>query len=210
MIVNNHRGPLFSGRRQSFARISTYCDRCSPPWSNATASSSISISHGAEFVTRWSLATGDARVADVRQLRTGRLALVRRPLQRWKYRRSMGEAVYIIHHLLDERTRLVHVLNGEPVIVKSHDSGEQFLDGVTSTASGCVLVSLDLPGMGIRSLMVEINRRDLALAVVVLGHVSEFAGAVELVRAGAFDFLEIPISGGRVRSVVRRAIGAGI
>ena len=61
--------------------------------------------------------------------------------------------------------------------------------------------------MGLRQLMMEINRRNLALAVVVLGRESEFATAVELVRSGAFDFLESPISGSRVRSVVRRAIG---
>jgi FixJ family two-component response regulator len=122
----------------------------------------------------------------------------------------MGETVHIIHHLLDERTRLVDALKSEPVFVKSYDNGEQFFDQVTSNASGCVLVPRDLPGMGLRRLMIEINRRDLALAVVVLGHVSEFSGAVELLRAGAFDFLEMPISGGRVRSVVRRAIGAGI
>ena len=122
----------------------------------------------------------------------------------------MGETVHIIHQLLDERVWLIDALKGEPVGVKSYDNGEQFLDEVMSNASGCVLVSHDLPGMGLRRLMTEINRRDLALAVVVLGHVSEFAGAVELVRAGAFDILEIPISGGRVRSVVRRAIGAAI
>jgi len=57
--------------------------------------------------------------------------------------------------------------------------------------------------------MEEINRRYLALAVVVIGRDSEFAMAIELVRAGAFDFLEHPFSDRRLRSVIRRAIGAG-
>jgi FixJ family two-component response regulator len=56
--------------------------------------------------------------------------------------------------------------------------------------------------------MDEIKRRNLALAIVVLGHDSEFAIALELVRYGAFDFLEHPFSDHRLRSVVRRAIGA--
>ncbi|MGA7072524.1 response regulator [Bradyrhizobium sp.] len=120
----------------------------------------------------------------------------------------MSETVYIIHQLLEERVRLVDALKGEPVIVKSYDSGEQFLHQVSSTSSGCVLVSVDLPGL--RPLMVEIQRRSLALAVVVLGRDSEFTIAVELVRNGAFDFLEDPVSGGRLRSIVRRAVGTAI
>lgn len=58
--------------------------------------------------------------------------------------------------------------------------------------------------------MVEFNAEDLALAVVVLGRDSEFTIAVELVRNGAFDFLEDPVSGGRLRSIVRRAVGTAI
>ena len=68
---------------------------------------------------------------------------------------------------------------------------------------------LDLPGMGLRALMDEIKRRHLPLAVVVPGRDSEFAIAVELVRYGAFDFLEHPFSDHRLRMVVRLAIGAG-
>jgi FixJ family two-component response regulator len=63
--------------------------------------------------------------------------------------------------------------------------------------------------MGLRALMDEIKRRHLPLAVVVLGRDSEFAIAVELVRYGAFDFLEHPFSDRRLRMVVRLAIGAG-
>jgi FixJ family two-component response regulator len=121
----------------------------------------------------------------------------------------MAETVYIVDPLLDERRRIVDALAGEPVVVKSYDDAAQFLDQVAATASGCVLVPLDLPGMGLRALMEDIKRRHLPLAVVVLGRDSEFAIAVELVRYGAFDFLEHPFSDRRLRMVVRLAIGAG-
>jgi len=83
-----------------------------------------------------------------------------------------------------------------------------FLDYVGATASGCVLAPIDLPGIGLRALLAEINRRHLPLALVVIGRDSELASAVELTRAGAFDFLEHPFSDHRLRSVVRQAIGA--
>jgi|ERR1700750_2504235 FixJ family two-component response regulator len=120
----------------------------------------------------------------------------------------MAETIYIVDPLPDERRRIGDALAGEPVIVKSYDDAAQFLDQVPETASGCVLVPLDLPGIGLRALMEEITRRDLPLAVVVLGRDSEFESAVELVRFGAFDFLEHPFSDRRLQSVVRRAIGA--
>ena len=120
----------------------------------------------------------------------------------------MIETIYIVDPLPDERRRIADALASEPVVVKIYDGAAQFLDEVAETASGCVLVPLDLPGIGLRALIDEINRRQLPLAVVVLGRDSEFAIAVELVRYGAFDFLEHPFSDHHLRLVVRRAIGA--
>jgi FixJ family two-component response regulator len=120
----------------------------------------------------------------------------------------MAETVYVVNPLLGERLRIVDALTGEPVVVESFDNAEEFLDRVATTASGCVLVPLDLPGMGLRALMDEIKRRHLPLAVVVLGRDSEFAIAIKLIRDGAFDFLEHPFSDSHLRSVVRHAIGA--
>jgi FixJ family two-component response regulator len=122
----------------------------------------------------------------------------------------MAETIYIVDPLPNERLRIVDALADEPVVVKSYDDAVQFLDEVAATASGCVLAPLDLPGMGLRALMEEINRRQLPLAVVVIGRDSEFAIAIELVRSGAFDFLEHPFSDRRLRAVIRRAIGASV
>jgi FixJ family two-component response regulator len=122
---------------------------------------------------------------------------------------AYSETVYIVDPFPDESRRMVDALAGEPVVVKSYGCAAQFLEEVGLIASGCLLVPVDLPGIGLRALLDEIKRRHLALAVVVIGRDSEFAIAIELVRSGAFDFLEHPFSDGRLRSVIRRAIGAG-
>jgi FixJ family two-component response regulator len=121
----------------------------------------------------------------------------------------MAETIYIVDPLPNERRRIVDALAAEPFVVRSYGDAVQFLDEVAATASGCVLAPLDLPGIGLRALMEEIKHRHLPLAVVVIGRDSEFAIAIELVRSGAFDFLEQPFSDRRLRSVIRRAIGAG-
>ena len=120
----------------------------------------------------------------------------------------MAETLFIVDPLLDERSRIMTALADEDVVVEIYESGAQFLDQVDAQASGCVVVPIDLPGIGLRALIDEIKRRLLPLAVVVIGRDSELDSAVELVRAGAFDFLEHPFSDRRLRSVVRRAIGA--
>jgi FixJ family two-component response regulator len=120
----------------------------------------------------------------------------------------MSETVYLIDPAPIELRRVADALAGESVTIETYDSAEHFLGRVVAMPSGCVLVPADLPGMGARALIEEIQRRDFALAVVVIGREPDLAVAVELVRAGAVDFLEHPFSDRRLRSAVRRAIGA--
>ena len=120
----------------------------------------------------------------------------------------MSETLFIVNATPDERDRIAGALAGEAVQIEVYENAEQFLEQVAATASGCILAPIDLPGIGLRALIDEINRRFLPLAVVVIGRDSELASAVELVRAGAYDFLEHPFSDGRLRSIVRQAIGA--
>jgi FixJ family two-component response regulator len=120
----------------------------------------------------------------------------------------MAETIYIIDPLPEELRRISDAVASEPVVVKCCVDAAEFLDQVAPTVSGCVLLPVDLPGMGVRALIDEIKRRNLPLAVVVLGRDSEFAAALDLVRHGAFDFLEHSFSDRQLRLVVRRAIGA--
>ena len=120
----------------------------------------------------------------------------------------MPEIVYIIAPTSAERNHIQVALANEPVTIEAYDCAEQFFGQVATMPSGCVLAPVDLSGMGLRGLIREIIRRDLPLAVVVIGRDSDLATAVELIRAGASDFLEHPFSDRRLRLAVRRAIGA--
>ena len=121
----------------------------------------------------------------------------------------MADTLFIVAPALEERRRIARAFAGESLQIETYQGATQFLDHVGATASGCVVAPIDLPGIGLRTLIEEIKCRYLPLVVVVIGRDSELGSAVELVRAGAFDFLEHPFSDHRLRSVVRRAIGAG-
>ena len=120
----------------------------------------------------------------------------------------MAETLFIVNPSSDERTRLTAALADDAVAIEIYESIAEFFEQVSDMASGCVVAPIDLPDPGLRAMIDDITRRRLALAVVVLGRDSELGSAAELVRAGAFDFLEHPFSDHRLRSVVRRAIGA--
>lgn len=80
----------------------------------------------------------------------------------------MAESVYIIAPTPAERNRIMVALASEPVTIEAYDCAEQFLGHVPAMPSGCVLVPVDLPGLGLRGLIKEIVLRDLPLAVVVI------------------------------------------
>ncbi len=87
-------------------------------------------------------------------------------------------------------------------------SADEFLRSPASGARGCVVAPSDLPDAGTRTLVEALRARGAPLAVVVLGCDSELATAVELVRAGAVEYLAPPLSLGRLLSAVRWAVHA--
>jgi FixJ family two-component response regulator len=119
----------------------------------------------------------------------------------------MSDTVYIIDLTPSEQSRIADALRNEPVTIETYDSADQFLNQVALIPSGCILVPCNLSGMGVRALIIEILDRDLPLPIVVLGRESNLATAVELVRAGATDFLEEPFSDRQLRLAVQRALG---
>ena len=125
----------------------------------------------------------------------------------WAGAKLVGDKVYIIHQTPSERSRISNALKSEPVTIETYDSAEQFLNQVAVMSSGCILAPSSLSGMGVRALINEILGRDVALPIVVIGRNSDLATAVELVRAGATDFLEESFSDRQLRSAVRRAFG---
>lgn len=119
----------------------------------------------------------------------------------------MGDTVYIVAPALEESNQILDALSSTDFQLRTFDTAEALLAELAATC-GCVLVPADLPGMGVRGLIEEIRRQQLDIAVVVIGRDRDLSTAVDLVRAGAVDFLEHPMNVRRLRSVVRRVISA--
>ena len=122
---------------------------------------------------------------------------------------NVSDAVYVVDDEEDARLSIAAAFAGSLLNVHAFASAEEFVDQLHAAASGCVLVSADLPGMGARALIAEIGRRQLSLAVVVIDRKHDLAKAVDLVRAGAVDVLEHPLTKRRLQLIVRRALWVG-
>jgi FixJ family two-component response regulator len=86
-------------------------------------------------------------------------------------------------------------------------SGREFLAAYEPGAPGCLVLDLRMPGMSGIEVQQELDRRGATLPIIFLTAYADVPTAVGAVRAGAVDFLEKPVDGGRLLRRVQDALG---
>jgi two-component system response regulator FixJ len=120
----------------------------------------------------------------------------------------LANIIYIIGASDDESRRVAAVVAREADDVRLFESGEAFLRAVTPDACGCVLAPSELAGSGMCALIKGIQAHGLKLPVVVLGHGDDLTTAVALMRAGAAEYVELPVPDRHLRRAVRQALAS--
>ena len=119
----------------------------------------------------------------------------------------MGITVYVIDPDPTEQQRISRVLASDAETVLPFGSAETLL-GSRPLRTPAVLVSaVVLPDMGIVDLIAELGRAGIALPVIAIGADVDVPVAVEIMRAGAADFIERPFSARRLKNAVRKLCG---
>jgi two-component system, LuxR family, response regulator TtrR len=116
--------------------------------------------------------------------------------------------VYIVAPAAIERHHFSQAIAGGDIDVFDFESAAELLRALDNSACGCIVAPVDLPDVGLRSLIGEIRRRHACFTVVAIGRDDDMRVAVKAAQAGAAEFVEPPISPQRLRSAVRRAIAA--
>lgn len=75
---------------------------------------------------------------------------------------------------------------------ETYPSAEHFLDAFDAQRPGCLLLDLRMPGMSGMDLQQRLVERGSALPVIVLTGHAEVPIAVQMMKAGAADFIEKP------------------
>lgn len=108
---------------------------------------------------------------------------------------SLPQAMLFKQYLKDETIELSHVETGE--------AAKKF---IATTPPQLVLLDLVLPDMDGREILEWMRQEKISTTVIVLTAHSSVDTAVDVMRIGAEDFLEKPISASRLKTTVRNLL----
>lgn len=100
--------------------------------------------------------------------------------------------VWIVDHDAAVRRSVQQLVASVRLKAKTYSIARSFLDDFDESAPGCLVVAVRLNGMSGLDLQDELNRRHVALPVIVISGFGDVPTAVRAMRAGALDFLESP------------------
>jgi len=115
-----------------------------------------------------------------------------------------------IAHVVDDdaaiRDSLEWLLKSRGVAVRSWVSGEAFLDGLSATPRGCVILDIRMEGMSGIEVFDQLLARGFGLPVIFLTGHGEVQMAVGALKRGAFDFVEKPFNDNQLVDRVLEAL----
>jgi two-component system, LuxR family, response regulator FixJ len=116
-------------------------------------------------------------------------------------------------HVVDDdeamRDSLSLLLGAAGLNVAAYPSAEAFLITAPQGA-GCVVIDVQMPGMGGLELQEELVRRGRRIPVIVMTGHAEVPLAVKAMKAGAVDFVEKPFEEQAMLAAIRRAFSLGL
>ena len=121
---------------------------------------------------------------------------------------DMREArhVYIVDDDAEVRAELSEALELRGFVVQAFDSGDGFVAQQAELTPGCVVLDLNMPGLGGMDVQQALVDRGSPHKIVMLTGAGSVSTAVRAIHAGAIDFLEKPF---HVDDLVR-SIGSAV
>lgn len=124
--------------------------------------------------------------------------------------RPNGDVVYVIAADETSRQDLSHLIRDLTYDVRTFQTGKAFLDIAPALMAGCVVLDIRRPDAGGLALPRELKARRIRLPVIVLGDAGgDVAFGVQVMKAGAADFLPIPYDANQLLAALMSA-AAGI
>lgn len=119
---------------------------------------------------------------------------------------SLTPVVQIVDDEEAVRTVFARHLKGLSVEIRTHASGESLLAEPLDSGPGCVLLDLRLNGMSGEEVYEALRRRGWDVPVIIVTGHGDLPLAVEMMKRGAFDFLQKPVE----RDTLLRAVEAAL
>lgn len=117
-----------------------------------------------------------------------------------------GSVVFVIDDQESVRHALAEMLTVFGFTVETYDSANSFLRALDPVRPGCAVADVRMPGMDGIELMRELQRRNIALPVVLISGHADVPMAVAGIKAGAEDFIEKPIDDVQLVAAINRGL----
>jgi RNA polymerase sigma factor (sigma-70 family) len=119
-------------------------------------------------------------------------------------------AVPSVIHVVDDdasfRTAIARLLRAAGYQVALYESADHLLETALSTAPGCILLDVRMPGMSGTELQARLVERGNRLPIVFLTGHGDVRMGVKAIKAGAEDFLLKPVSKKTLLEATERAL----
>lgn len=119
---------------------------------------------------------------------------------------SAVPAVFVVDDDAEIRDRLGALAAELGYAAAPYAEAERFLRDFDAGRPGCLILDAHLPGAGSARLLAELTARKASLPVIATTTHADVADVVQMMRAGAFDVLQKPLAGARVRQAIQAAI----
>lgn len=120
----------------------------------------------------------------------------------------MIPAVYLVDDDEAVRRAVSDLLESDGLVVRPFSSAEELLAGWRPEWRGCIVLDLRLPGLDGLQAQRALRSKGVRLPVIFLTGHGDVQQSVRAMKAGAFDFLQKPVSGDVLVPRVLAAIGA--
>jgi two-component system, LuxR family, response regulator FixJ len=117
-----------------------------------------------------------------------------------------GQRVVLIDDQVSVREGLGEMLRVFGYEVDLYESADSFLETADSSALGCVVADVRMPGMDGIELVRVLARRRSGLQVVLMSGHADVPMAVAAIKAGAEEFIEKPIDDAQLVSAINRCL----
>ncbi len=120
-----------------------------------------------------------------------------------------NQTVFILDDDDAVRDSLGALLDSFGFTVKPYASVNVFLDEITASQNGCLILDIRMPEMSGLDVQDCLSKRKITLPVIIITGHGDLPMAVRAMKGGALDFIEKPFDEDGLVEAVRRALNIG-
>ncbi|PHS28471.1 MAG: DNA-binding response regulator [Robiginitomaculum sp.] len=120
-----------------------------------------------------------------------------------------NQTVFILDDDDAVRDSLEALLESHGFMTKPYASAYAFLDEVTASKNGCLILDIRMPEMNGLDVQDCLSKRNISLPVIIITGHGDLPMAVRAMKGGALDFIEKPFDEDGLLKAVRRALDIG-